>query len=290
MNSRYSIFCVILGLIVMGLGFENYDIWSQSATTVIKREVPKKPESKGETVPATLGPKEGLPREGYKVIAEKNIFNPERKEFPAIAGDDASKRPNVRPQVTLYGVVMAGDYLSATVINPGRPLQKGEREARTVKIGDRIGDYKVAKILEDRIVMENAGDTFEVLLYDPSAPKRRMEVKTAVPPVAVTSATGGPTPSPTPGAVPGPSPATPASSAGLPRPSPMSPSPAPSLGISSPQAMPPPMPSAPGQPSPGVSMPSSGVQPPSSTTDPSPGIWRGRRPIQPGTQTGTQGN
>jgi hypothetical protein len=290
MSSRYSIFCVILSIIVLGLGFENYEIWSQSADSVIKREVPKKPDGKPETFPPALAPKEVPPREGYKVVAEKNIFNPERKEFPVAAGDDVSKRPNVRPQVTLYGVVVAADYQSATVVNPGRPLQKGEREARTVKVGEKIGDYKVAKILEDRIVMENAGDTFEVLLYDPSAPKRRMDVKTAVPPAAVTSSTGGPAASPTPGAVAGPTPPMPGPSTTPPRPSPMSPSPAPGLIPSGPQAMPPAMTPTPSQPSPGVAMQPSGAQPPASTTTPSPGIWRGRRPIQSGTQTGTQGN
>ena len=289
MSSRYSIFCVILSIIVLGLGFENYEIWSQSASMIIKREVPKKPDGKPETFPPALAPKEAPPREGYKVVAEKNIFNPERKEFPVAAGDDVSKRPNVRPQVTLYGVVVSGDYQSATVVNPGRPLQKGEREARTVRVGEKIGDYKVAKILEDRIVMENAGDTFEVLLYDPSAPKRRMDVKPAAPPVAVTSSTGSPASSPTPGAVPGPTPPMPGLSA-APRPSPMSPSPSPGLIPSGPQAMPPAMSPTPSQPSPGAAMQPSGVQPPVSTTTPSPGIWRGRRPIQSGTQTGTQGN
>jgi len=289
MSSRYSIFCAILSIIVLGLGFENYEIWSQSAGMVIKREVPKKPDGKPETFPPALAPKEAPPREGYKVVAEKNIFNPERKEFPVAAGDDVSKRSNVRPQVTLYGVVVAGDYESATVVNPGRPLQKGEREARTVKVGEKIGDYIVAKILEDRIVMENAGDTFEVLLYDPSAPKRRMDVKPAVPPVAVTSSTRGSASSPTPGAVPGPTPSMPGPSA-TPRPSPTSPSPSPGLIPSGPQAMPPAMTPTPSQPIPGVAMQPSGVQPPAATTTPSPGIWRGRRPIQSGTPTDTQGN
>jgi len=305
MSSRYSIFCVILSLIVLGLVFENYGIWSQSAGMVIKREVPKKPEGKLETFSSALAPKEAPPREGYKVIFEKNIFNPDRKEFPVAAGDDVSKRPNVRPQVTLYGVVVAGDYQSATVVNPGRPLQKGEREARTVKIGERIGDYKVAKILEDRIVMENAGDTFEVLLYDPSAPKRRMDVRTTVPPVAVTSSTGGPTLSPTPEAAPGPTPAMRGPSASPARPSPMSPSPAPGLTPSGLQAMPPAMtpsgpqatppattPSGPqatppavtptpSQPSPGAaSQPASqpAAVPPPGSLETDPNIWRGRRP------------
>jgi hypothetical protein len=54
-----------------------------------------------------------------------NIFNPERKDFAAI-GSGMSAKPVVRPQVILYGVTIAGDYRSASVINSGRPLKKGE--------------------------------------------------------------------------------------------------------------------------------------------------------------------
>ncbi len=66
----------------------------------------------------------------------------------------------------LYGVVVGDDYQSASVSSPGRSLRKGERETMILKMGDRIGGYKLAKIAADRITMEAAGDSFEVLLYD----------------------------------------------------------------------------------------------------------------------------
>jgi len=43
----------------------------------------------------------------------------------------------------------------------------------TLRLGERIGEYKLTKVLSDRITLEAGGDTFEVLLYDPKAPKRR---------------------------------------------------------------------------------------------------------------------
>jgi FKBP-type peptidyl-prolyl cis-trans isomerase len=78
--------------------------------------------------------------------------------------------------VILYGVTIAGDFQAASLVNPGRPLKKGERETMTVKIGEKIGEYKLAKIQPDRITMESNGDSFEVLLYDSRNPKKRMEV------------------------------------------------------------------------------------------------------------------
>lgn len=80
----------------------------------------------------------------------------------------------VRPQIVLYGVTIFGDYQSASVVNPGRPLRKGERETLTIKIGEKIGEYKLAKVLSDRITLEAEEDTFEVLLYDPKMPKKEL--------------------------------------------------------------------------------------------------------------------
>jgi hypothetical protein len=71
---------------------------------------------------------------------------------------------------------------------------KGERETLTLKVGERLGEYKLAKVLPDRIKLQNMDDSFEVLLYDPSNPKKRMEVKTVVKPPSVTSTQPAPPP------------------------------------------------------------------------------------------------
>jgi len=125
-------------------------------------------------------------------ISGKNIFSPERKDFPLPGAE--GKKPIVRPKIILYGVTIAGDYQAASIVNPGRPLRKGERETMTLKIGDKVGEYAVAKILSDRISLEAPGDSFEVLLYDAGMPKKRMEVKTETKPAAVTSTLPAPVP------------------------------------------------------------------------------------------------
>ena len=94
--------------------------------------------------------------------------------------------------MSLYGVTIVGDYKSASISYAGRPLQKGEREVMTAKIGDRIGQFQLVKILEDRIGLEHPKDRFEVLLYDTRAPKKRVAVKTENKPTAVTSTVPGP--------------------------------------------------------------------------------------------------
>jgi hypothetical protein len=142
----------------------------------------------------------------YIAISEKNPFHPDRTEFPVLVPEPAKelKKAIVRPQVTLYGVTLAGDYRSASVSYLGRPIQKGEREVVNVKIGDRVGEYKLAKIAEDRIFLEAPEDGFEVLLYDAKAPKKRVYARTDSKPAAVTSALPGTPEAPKPG---GPAPA-----------------------------------------------------------------------------------
>jgi hypothetical protein len=56
-----------------------------------------------------------------------------------------------------------------------------------LKVGEMVGEYKLAKILPDRIILDEAGDSFEVLLYESKMSKRRSDVKTDNRPVTVTN-------------------------------------------------------------------------------------------------------
>ncbi len=121
-------------------------------------------------------------------LRRKTSLRQRGRNFPSLRRlSQEVKKPIVRPQITLYGVTIGENYQSASISYPGRPLQKGEREIMTVKIGDRIGDYKLAKILPDRIGLEAPEDNFEVLLYDARTPKRRVVARTENKPAAVTS-------------------------------------------------------------------------------------------------------
>jgi hypothetical protein len=275
MTQRYGVLCSLLFFIVLILGYENYSAWSPPGLPGAKKDPGRKVEGKAEPYSGIAVPKESVPREAFNVIGEKNIFNPERKEFSTAAAGMGAK-PVTRPQITLYGVVMVGEYESATIVNPGRTLHKGERETKTIKVGEAVGDYKLAKILPDRIVMEGGEDSFEVLLYDPRSPKRRLEMRTPAAPAAVTSTSPSATPP------------------GMPQPTPpgamLPPSPAP--GMPPPAAVPRsvtpfPAPRAPGPGSPGTlpegvyQAPGQSVAPSAPPSVPDPGLWRGRRPISP---------
>jgi hypothetical protein len=225
MSLRYGFLCLLLFFVVLILFLKNYETWTPPIEVVPKKEATKKSGTKVEGSSSIGSQKGPTTVESYVLIAEKNIFAPERKDFRIIRplGAELAKKPLVRPKIILYGVTFSGDYQSASIVNQGRPLQKGEREMTTLKIGDRIGEYQLAKILPDRIMMETPEDTFEVLLYDPKMPKKRVHIKTETKPTTITS----PLPTSRPAPLEAPKPIRPRETVGRPG-EPSTPSPPPS--------------------------------------------------------------
>lgn len=196
MSLKYGVLSLLLFFVGLLLGFKNYEVWTQPIEWVPENEMVKKSEKKTEIPPMMGGQKEPSSIQSYILVAEKNIFNPERKEFPLVPSGPEAKKSIVRPQIILYGVTISGDYKSSFIVNPGRPLRKGEREMMTLKVGENIGEYKLVKILADRIMMEGAEDSFEVFLYDPKVSKKRSDIRTDIRPAIVTSPPSTPTPTP----------------------------------------------------------------------------------------------
>ena len=185
MSLRYGILNLSVLIIIILLASKTYKIWTEPIDITIGKETARKSVNKVEIPKIAEGKKEPS-NNSSSIIYEKNIFSPERKDFPTQSGPEG-KKPVVRPQIILHGVTIATDYQSASISNPGRLLRKGEREAMTLKIGDRIGEYKLAKILPDRISLEAVEDSFEVLLHDSNKPKQRIYAKTETKPAAITT-------------------------------------------------------------------------------------------------------
>jgi len=203
MSSRYGVLCFLLFFVVLLLAYENYETWSRPIQWAVQKEGVKKTEGKGEPSPVFEAVQKLFPSDSVLQISQNNIFNPDRKEFPVLGSGAAEQaKPVVRPQIVLYGVMIADDYQTASIINPGRPMLKGEREIKTLKVGDRVGEYIITKILPDRITVEAPGDSFEVFLYDSKTPKKRSEVKTTSRPAEVTSTLPGPSTAPAPPGIP----------------------------------------------------------------------------------------
>jgi len=171
MSSKHGMFFFLLLFVVVLVGLKNGEGWT-NPLEITKKNRPLQTPGATRKIPPLLT---GTDHEPHSVgwIAEKNIFSPERKAFSAPARTQPI--PPAPPQIILYGVTISETYQSATVANPGRLLRKGERETFSLKIGDQVGGYKLTNISPDRITMEAAGSSFEVLLYDPRTAKKRSE-------------------------------------------------------------------------------------------------------------------
>jgi hypothetical protein len=208
---RYAVLSLVALFVIFLLILKNYETWTRPIETAPERSTGKKQEAKIENPPALRPQKVAGPAQSYVAIAGKNIFSPERKDFPV---QSSEARKLVRPQIILYGVTISEGYQFASIVNPGRSLLRGERETLSLKVGDKVGDYKLAKIMSDRITLEAEEDAFEVLLYDPKMPKKRMDVRTETKPAAITSAQPVPAPKPSTPLAGSPVPASPPASIG----------------------------------------------------------------------------
>ena len=122
-----SVSCLLF--VVLLLFLKNYETWTRPIKFIPEKEATKKSGTKIEGSPSITGQKEPTTIEAYIFIAEKNIFTPERKDFPIIKppgspGAEASKKPPVRPKIILYGVTILGELSSCLHRQPGQASSK----------------------------------------------------------------------------------------------------------------------------------------------------------------------
>jgi len=116
----------------------------------------------------------------YMIIAEQNIFHPERK-IPA----DINEKPPSNPEFVLYGTLITDDIslayledLKAPLSSPGR----GKRQI-TLKKGDTLSGFILKDIEADKVVMSRGEEVLTVYLNDTQKPKTR---ETSTPTSAIT--------------------------------------------------------------------------------------------------------
>lgn len=105
----------------------------------------------------------------YAMIAEQNLFHPERR-IPI--SKEAQTTP--KPDFVLYGTLISGplklafmDDLRSPQSTPGR----GKRQ-HTVSMGKSLSGYILSEVFTDRVVMIKGDERIEVAVKDPSKPKR----------------------------------------------------------------------------------------------------------------------
>jgi hypothetical protein len=109
----------------------------------------------------------------YTMIAEENLFHPERK----IPVEKKEEKPLPKPEIVLYGTLITDDIslayledLKAPYSTPGR----GKRQTALRK-GDTMSGFILKEIEDEKIVMVRGEEKMTVYLNEPLHPKDRKE-------------------------------------------------------------------------------------------------------------------
>ena len=216
-----------LGLVVLGLSVRGYKEHSQKE--IVASETAARLDSgiTAEELHVMLGASRVSSPEGFEVVAEKNLFSPDRRAWqPPPPRDDQEEQVPARAQrvnpreFRLYGVTFSGDEKMALVYYQRLPENARNRlvsEGETV-YHERDGGtevFRVASIGTEAVTLEANGDSFEVGLFSHERQKIQTGAEDRISvviggtsdPVSVSSQTappgasapGKPSPSPAPG-------------------------------------------------------------------------------------------
>ncbi len=116
----------------------------------------------------------------YFLIAEQNLFHPERKIPPE--KKDIADKPLPKPEFVLYGTLVQDDFSIAYMEDRKAPQSSPSRGKKQIplRLGQSLSGFILREIDADKVVMVRGDEQLEVQLNDPSKSKTR-ESSTGVP-------------------------------------------------------------------------------------------------------------
>jgi hypothetical protein len=175
--SRIWVINILLAVFVVFFGMMSFDVWSKGDETIPEIQTGKDSEKPlpGKGIIERKMP----PDSTYSIVAEKNLFSPNRSEIvPVKQTEKAGPLKISEKMVFLYGVVVMGDRKKALISNPENGSEAGKKPAakeKWVALGDTLGNFNVADIQKDRIILADGANRHEILLYDKNKPARKID-------------------------------------------------------------------------------------------------------------------
>jgi hypothetical protein len=120
----------------------------------------------------------------YLIVAEQNLFHPERKIPP----EKKEEQPLPKPEFVLYGTLITDDISIAYLEDKKSPRftpGRGKRQT-ALKKGDTMSGYTLKEIDPDKIVMVRGEETITLKVMDPNVKKDREGGSTPAPQAQVT--------------------------------------------------------------------------------------------------------
>jgi hypothetical protein len=180
MLSNFNVINIILaGALLLFLSYGVLPMFGKTARIT----VPVAKKQPAASVPATEKPgelKTPSPAD-YVVIADQNLFHPERK-IP-VENKDAAAPPPPKPEFVLYGTLLTDDLQIAYMEDRKAPQNSPTRGKKQipVKRGDSLSGFTLKEVGTDRVVMVRGEEKIDVLLNDATIQKDRTVSLTAGP-------------------------------------------------------------------------------------------------------------
>jgi hypothetical protein len=183
--SRVFIVNIFLLALVVFLGVKTHDVWGPTKETAGEIRRVSKPSSRKHK---RFNPKKMPPESAFNSVVEKNLFTPKRKtaaaEEPGSEPEpEIVELPELGKRFIVYGIVIADGHERALVKNPGR--KRGDRKDVWVQVGDSVGEFEIAAIMKDRVIVTEGANRYEALLYDEDTPKKREAVEKSTQPAVI---------------------------------------------------------------------------------------------------------
>ena len=163
-----------LAVLVVFFGMMSFDVWSKGDEPVPEVQAAK---SSAKSLPGKGITERTVPPDAtYGIVTEKNLFSANRSEVIPEKQKKEGPFKISEKMVILYGVVVIGDRKKALISNPEAGPEAGQKPAakdKWVAVGDTIGNFSVADIRKDRIILADGANTHEILLYDKNKPARQ---------------------------------------------------------------------------------------------------------------------
>jgi hypothetical protein len=153
--------------------FANYTFFPMfSKSSKLRLSAPKKQASAPAAAVAKPVDSKSPSPSDFFIIAEQNIFHPERK-IPVEKKDAAPPLP--KPEFVLYGTLMLDDIRIAYMEDKKAPQNTPTRGKKQIplRLGEALSGFTLKEIDADKVVMVRGTETLEVYLNDASKSKSR---------------------------------------------------------------------------------------------------------------------
>ncbi|MEW6077234.1 MAG: hypothetical protein AB1724_05455 [Thermodesulfobacteriota bacterium] len=186
-SSKIWLVNLALAVAVVLTGIMSLEVWTGPDEMI--PEIEAVADTAAPSPEVSLAARGTSPEGAYSIVVEKNLFSPDRSD-PLAAGAGPGRPRLSEKNIYLYGIVILDGRTQALVSDPESGTRAAGARAgdKWVRVGDRIGNFSVAEIGRDRIVLKDGADRYDVLLYDENKPvsMKSEELPPATPTVVVT--------------------------------------------------------------------------------------------------------